>query len=126
MTHETRLIAGCALTLSVGFAAICCSAGVPDRAERTRLAIQAAQLACVEYLSGRVPARVLEADELCPLLAGPPQQTWPQPSGQPRPKERDMAAHGPAAGAGNLPNDGPVSGDSGPDGGPGQGVRAVQ
>jgi hypothetical protein len=72
MTTLTRYTIGAALTVAVGFAGVCCSASVPTRADRLRLAIEAAQLGCVEYLSGSVPARIPEADALCPLLAGPP------------------------------------------------------
>lgn len=72
MNIPTRYLIGGLLTVAVGLAGVCCSASVPTRADRLRIALEAAQLGCVEYLSGRVPARIPEADEICPLLAGPP------------------------------------------------------
>jgi hypothetical protein len=91
------------VALGIGAVALVACAGSESRVERARFVIQAAQGACSEYMRGEIP-RFDEAEELCPLLVGPP--------AAPHPAESD---------------DGPVSGDSGPapDGGPGQGERRV-
>lgn len=99
-----QLAVGAFLTLAVGLALVAgvsCAGSEQSRVERARFVIQAAQGACSEYMRGEIP-RFDEAEELCPLLVGPP--------AAPHPAESD---------------DAPVSGDSGPDGGPGQGVRSA-